>query len=236
MWGDKQKQDEPKQDAKPPEQSKAEADALIERMSAMFQEKINPIIEKVNSFDTRFETIEQSTRRPVQKVEDREKVSVLDNEDQAFAERLLPLNAGLIMMNARITEDEVYREMDAKGWGSYIPKAKEALANVNLQSKGSPEYPNIVRNTVTMIVGREAMDKGLKFDGGKQTFFMEDSNSRISGDNTPSQLDARLVEMATDGRIEMVKGEHVTAGDVRTFLQKKLGIKDVDAFMKTVTS
>jgi hypothetical protein len=234
MWGDNKKQDDTKPpEGKTPEQSKAEADDLITRMSATFAETIKPLQDKVNSYEQRFESIENATRRPAPKAEDRQVASVLDDEDKAFADRLLPVNAGLILMNARITESEVYNEMESKGWGAYISKAKEALANVNLQTKGSPEYPSIVRNTVKMIVGDEAMNKGLRFDAGKQTFFMEDSNGKVDTSSTNAKY-SKLMELANDGRIPVVKGSSVE--DVIEFLHKKMGIKDVDSFLKTVAS
>ena len=234
MWGDKQKtEEEKKAEVKPAEQSKQEADDLITRMSATFAETIKPLQEKINSYETRFQTIEEATKKPERKpAEERQFTDIFDNPDQAIAERLMPTNAAIIQLNARITEDAVYRDMDAKGWGAYIPKVKESLDKTDLVTKGQPTYESYVRNVVTMVVGREAMEKGLRFDSGKQSFFMEDANGHVDSSSSNAKY-AKLMEMAQDGRIPVVKGSSVE--DVIQFLDKKLGIKDVDAFLKAAS-
>jgi hypothetical protein len=229
MWGDKK--DEKKEEVKPPEQSKAEADDLIARMSASFQETIKPLQAKIDSYETRFSTIEQSVKRPEPKVEQPEVPSVLDDEDAAFARRQMPQNVAIVQLNARITEGEIFREMEANGWGGYIPEVREQLDNTDIVVKGQPTYPNYVRNTVTMVIGKRAMEKGLKFDSGKNSFFLEDSSkgTTSSSDNASRN---KLMELASDGKIALFKGNNPE--DAVEFLQKKLGIKDVDAFLKGI--
>lgn len=235
MWGDnKPKPDEKPPEGKTPEQSKAEADDLITRMSATFAETIKPLQAKIDSYETRFQTIEEATKKPERKpAEERQPTDFFDNPDQAFAERSLPLNAAIIQLNARITEDAVYRDMNDRGWGAYIPKVRESLATADLVTKGQPTYESYVRNVVTMVVGREAMEKGLRYDGGKQSFFMEDANGHADTSGN-REFSNRVMEMATDGKISLFKGRNPTEEDVKEFVTKKLGIKDADAFLKRV--
>ncbi len=227
-WLDKKvepKVDEPEKK----EQTKTDADELIAKMRGAFEETLKPIREKVDSYEARFGTIEASVKKPEKKVEDQALPSVLDDEDAAFAARNMPQNIAIATLNARLTEGEVLNDMSARGWSDYIPKVRKILdEGTNIQTKADPNYKTYVQNVVKLVIGNDAIEKGLRFDSTKQTFFLEDSSKTTN----PSDRNkySKLVEMASDGTLEVVKGN--SPEDVANYLEKKLGIKDVDKFLQ----
>jgi hypothetical protein len=233
MWGKDNKEEKPPE-VKPPEQTKEQADDLVTRLSASFEATIKPLRDKVDSYETRFSTIEQATRKPEPKVENQELPDFYDNPDAAFNARALPQNVAIVQLTARFTEQEVLGDLERNGWSAYVPKIRKELdENTPIAVKGDPNYGRYVRNVARMVIGDAAMEKGLKFDAGKQTFFLEDSSSNTSNPSENAKNN-KLMELASDGKISLFKGERPE--DAVEFLQKKLGIKDVDKFLKTVTS
>ena len=90
-----------------------------------------------------------------------------------------------------------------------------------LQTKAGQGYRGYVENVADMLIGKEAKAKGLKFDGNKQTFFLEDASG---GNNTPANSKMRQLEVeANDGKIDILHG--------RTLAKwaQDMGIKDIEA-------
>lgn len=228
-WLDKKEPEKRVEEPVKTEQTKTDADELIAKMRASFDESLKPIREKVDSYEARFTTIESATKKPEPKKEDQALPSVLDDEDAAFNARQTPQNIAIATLNARLTEGEVIAEMQQRGWGDYVPKVRKVLdEQTGIQTKADPNYKAYVQNVVKLVIGNDAIEKGLRFDSSKQTFFLEDSSKTTnSGDRMKY---GKLVEMAQDGMLEVVKGN--TPDDVVNFLEKKLGIKDVDKFLQ----
>lgn len=211
---------DPDKEKKIAEQSKAEADAFIAQLTTSFEDKLRPLQEELTALKT------AATKTPVTTTKQDpppEIPSVLDNEDAAFGARLGPIAANQIMLNARMTEAEVLSEISSKGWGHLVPRIKKALdEQTPLQTKADAvRYRGYVWNVANMIIGESAVEKGLKFDGNKQTFFLEDASG---GNGTPANSKMRQLEVeANDGKIDILHG--------RTLAKwaQDMGIKDIEA-------
>jgi hypothetical protein len=220
-WFNKEKKEDPPV-TKTPEQTSKEADELVSKLRLSVDEALKPFNERLDSFDTRFKTLESNTAKPAPKEEARTVPSVLDDEDGAFNARTAPLKeqtesvaVQTALLNARLTETEVLNEVASRGWGEIIPDVRAQLEQTPVQVKALPTYAQYVRNCVDMIVGRKAQAGGLKFDGSKKTFFLEDSSGK-GGDGKSSGMaegDAHYLRTKlgmTDAQIEaMQKAEAV---------------------------
>ena len=218
-WPFRQPDPDPEKEKKIAEQSKVERDEFISSLRTSFEETLKPIREDIDALKT------SSTRTvPPERKQDPppDIPSVLDNEDAAFGARLGPIAAQTVMLNARMTETEVLSDISAKGWGHLVPQIREVLEKQTpLQTKAGQGYRGYVENVADMLIGKEAKAKGLKFDGNKQTFFLEDASG---GNNTPANSKMRQLEVeANDGKIDILHG--------RTLAKwaQDMGIKDIEA-------
>lgn len=228
-WG-KDNEEEKKKAA---EQSAAERDELVNTLRTSFEETLKttvaPLQEKINQYETRFSTIEENTRKPAAKQEDRVLTDILDNPDVAINERLAPTQMALIDLNARMVERDVCDRLKEQGFGEYVPKVKEFLSTKvsgEEKARAAGNYSAFVENVAMVLIGRDATAKGLKYDGSKQTFFLEDSTTgNRSADN---QKYGKLVEAGTDGQFDL----KINTSDEAVAYAKKLGVKDIDKFLK----
>lgn len=228
MWGDadKKKQEEDAAKKAAEEQSKAQADEMITKMRTAFDEALKPINEKITGFETRFQTIEDATKKPAPKQEPPERISIVDDEEGAFRQHIEPVAAAVIATNARITESEVLNEVIANGWGEYVPKIREIFEKETpLATKASPNYSAYCRNAADLIIGREARNGGLKRNKETNTFFIEGANSTREPGEKASY--SQLMNEATDGKIDMLKK---SGGDLSVWA-RKMGL-DLDALSK----
>ncbi len=124
--------------------------------------------------------------------------------------------AGMIGMNARMTEGEVLGEVIAGGLSEFVPKIKEYFANAPLNVKGGKDYPIYCRNIVKMVVGEAALAGGLKFDGTGKKFFLEDQNGKGGGE------EGKFEFLANDMTWKDPKSGRVLSGREQL---DKLGIK-----------
>ncbi|MFZ0660155.1 MAG: hypothetical protein WAM05_15630, partial [Candidatus Binataceae bacterium] len=93
-------------------------------------------------------------------------------------------------------------------------------------ARAAGNYSAFVENVAMVLIGRDATAKGLKYDGSKQTFFLEDSTTgNRSADN---QKYGKLVEAGTDGQFDL----KINTSDEAVAYAKKLGVKDIDKFLK----
>jgi hypothetical protein len=171
MWGDKKKEeviipDEKKVEAPPA----LTADDIAAKMSAL----LDPFKASIENIDKRLTAAEEA-RKPKEQSKSDEQVSVLDDENAAFNQRLGPLAIETIKTNARLTEREVLDEVRDKGLTDFIPQIKEQFGNTPIQVKADPNYERYCHNVVDMIVGREAQKGGLKAKGNR--FILEDSST-----------------------------------------------------------
>jgi hypothetical protein len=175
----------------------ASQDELLAKMRKSFEEVVQPIREKVDSYEARFGTLEEATRKPAPKVENQEIPSVLDDEDGAFRTRLGPTEARVALIAGQMVEDRIVADINAQGWGEIVPELREKLAKVHPMYKAVPEYEGSVRQIANGIIGARAVKKGLKADPTKQTYyFSEDAGATGKSDNvvrvTPE--DQRLMD------------------------------------------
>lgn len=204
-------------------QSKAEMEAFTSNLRTTFDESIKPLREEFNALKSKVESFETPRRESV-RTDPTEIPSVLDNEDAAFAARIGPLAIQTGLLNARMTESEVFSEISSKGWGHLIPQIREVLEKQTpVQTKVGQGYRGYVDNVAQMLIGREAVSKGLKFDGNKQTFFLEDA----SGGGNPQGNKLRALDQeANDGRIDILNGRSVADW------AKNMGIKNPEALLE----
>lgn len=159
---------------KPPE--KTQAELIAESVGAA----LKPYMEAQVARDARLDAIEANTRRPAERVEPVENVSVMENEDLAFAQRIGPVMLRQLETEARIARSEVKQEYVAAGYGEAWAEFEKGIDEVLNQSpvvgadgkaiRGNPDY---IRNVVDMVFGRAAKKAGIKFGGRERGFFLE---------------------------------------------------------------
>jgi hypothetical protein len=214
---------DPEKEKKLAEQSKAEADAFIAQLTTSFQAKLEettkPLRDEIAALKS------AAAPKPPERTEEERRIpSVMDDEETAFNARLGPLAAQTVMLNARLTETEVLNEISSQGWGHLIPAIREILnKQTPLQTKAGEGYRGYVENVAAMLIGKSARDKGLKFDGNKQTFFLEDASS--SGNPGGNKL-RKLEDEANDGKIDILHGRSVAEW------AKNMGINDPEALLE----
>jgi len=175
----------------PPEKTAAEL--IAEALQPLSQ----AITEQANAQKERFEKLEQSLKRPEPAHrEENQPLSVLDDENAAFAQRLTPLLARQLETEARLTRSEVKAEYIANGfgdlWNQYEKEINQivdasALTQPDGQGgfkalRGDPQY---VRNVVDMVMGRAARTAGMRFDNKSKSFFIETGGNGAEGAHAP---------------------------------------------------
>ncbi len=169
-----------KSDDKNDDQSKAEADALIERFAAVIDEKIKPFGETVTSLKTKWDSIEEEARKagepPPVKEED-----LTAEQKQANRERAL---FGMtVQANARITEAECIEALSGQ-WSHLIPDFKKMAASTSIDVKARPDYANICNNAIDTLIGKAARSGGVRSDASGK-FYIEDAASKTGGEDSP---------------------------------------------------
>lgn len=209
MW---EKKPEEKPAEKPVEKPAFDIDTFFTKLNENLDARFAPITTAAEETRTRLQAIEDSGKKREEQ-KPAEMVSVIDNEDAAFAQRLGPLAVEQVKLSARMVERDILDEMKEQGWGDQIPDVREYLAKVPLVNKSSPEYEAQVRNVVDMTIGKAARSNGLKRRGN--SFILEDANA--------SQGDTNAQKSSVEDReflnMEVVtsKGQHVSR---REFLKR----------------
>ncbi len=208
MWPNKEKPaDPPNPEAKPP------AAPSAEELLAKMGELLSPIKEWQEQTSTRLSAIEERTKPREVPATPPDKISVLDDEDGAFNQRLGGLAVATILANARITENEVLSEFPQ--WSEYFPQIKKHLAATDAQYKVN-NYDQYVRNVIKMVVGEAALGGGLRRD--KNRFVLEDA-SGANDNNTLSQSSQEDRDFL-NFHVTTGKGKVVTRGEYL----KRIGI------------
>jgi hypothetical protein len=205
-------------------QSKSEADELVERLGATFAEKIEaavkPIRDKVEGIATEWGALKDDATRSTE--EERRRAAAAADADLTDEEKRAKRDQALLMAtvltNARITEDQVLREVASK-WSHLIPKIQECFGSIPVEDKAKADYPARCRNAVKLIIGDEAMKSGLSYDRNTGKFLIEDAAARTGGEESVLN-DPGLTW--TDERT----GKTLTA----TEQMRKLGITDEGKF------
>jgi len=176
MWS---KKTEEKKDG----ESKSEVDALIDGISARFEETLKPIREKVESVASWQAKIEEQFKEPPP---DPNKKA--DGTELTEAERLdrdNKANFALNVMNAaRFTENDCIQAVKDQ-WPQIVAEAKQLFAGTPWQKKTEPNYAQYCQNVIDMLVGREAKKGGLRYSNKDSKFFIEDASAGTGGEDSP---------------------------------------------------
>lgn len=214
---------DPKKEEELKAQSKKEADEFIAQLTTSFETKLNEKLEPLKQEIAAVKTA-ATPKPPENHDQDRRVPSIMDDEDAAFNARLGPLAAQTVMLNARLTETEVLSDISSQGWDHIIPQIREVLdKQTPLQTKAGEGYKGYVENVAAMIIGRSAREKGLKFDGTKQTFFLEDSSNNSNPEGNKLR---KLEQEANDGKIDILHGRSVAQW------AKAMGIENPDSLLE----
>ena len=193
------------------EQSKSEVDDLVAKLTAHFDSKFTPLANDFTALKTDFDAMKAAAAEPPPR-EDRndapkQLTSFAEDADRAFAERIGPLAVQTAQLSARVIEQEVLRQVEADGWETLIPAVKKHLSATPLQRKAAADYQAYVENIVSMVIGATARKEGLRMDGSKKTFYLEDSSSRTAAERSPFTADLNWVDQK--GRVH--RGEETLA-------------------------
>lgn len=158
----------------------------------LLAEALTPVLNTLNSVNSRLDTIEQNGRRPDPPA-NTEVPSVLDNEDAAFAHRVGPLAQRQLETEARFTYNEVKQEYIERGYGEVF---KELEKSIKETLEGSPLIDGngrlcrgdagYIRNVVDMAFGRHALANGVRFGGKDRGFFIESAGGNSTHAGTES--------------------------------------------------
>ena len=192
-------------------------------IAEIISESLRPFQENVAALRQDIEALKQPAKP--ERTVPAERISVLDDEDAAFNQRMTPLLQSQLELEARINVRDVKQEYVDAGFGDIwrqnegdITKTLEGTALVQPDGQGGVKKlrgdAQYIRNVADMIIGRAARAGGVRFDGAKKSFFLEGANS---GENAGSSKGSE-----TDG---------LTAKQVK--LANRLGIP-LDAMKKTV--
>jgi hypothetical protein len=223
-WPFKQKAEEPQMANEPTNPEKTPDTTSTKSIAEIISESLQP-------FSAKFDKIQQDideirTPKPPVRTVSQERVSVLDDEDAAFNQRMTPILQSQLELEARYNRDQVKAEYVEAGFGDFW-RENEKRINDKLSTsplvqpdgnggvlklRGDEQY---IRNVVNMFMGEAARAGGVKFDGAKKTFFLEGANGG---------------ESAAGSRAAETEG--LTAKQVK--LAQRLGIP-MDAMKKTVS-
>ena len=153
-------------------------------VAEIISESLAPFAQR---FDKLQQDIDEIRKPPARKVEPTERISVLDDEDAAFNQRMTPILQSQLELEARINVRDVKQEYIDAGFGAIwsqneaeITKTLEGTALVQADGQGGVKKlrgdAQYIRNVADMIIGRAARAGGVRFDGTKKTFFLEGAN------------------------------------------------------------
>jgi len=180
FWSKKPPEGETEEQRKVREEK--EEQEFLSKIGLAVEAKMKPLSEKVDSWDKRWETLERAATETgdggggedpdATEEEKREKARRIENGK---------LLAATILTNARVTEKEVLDEIKDK-FPEFIPQVKEIFANTAVERKGMADYAVYCRNVISMIIGKAAMNGGLRYNEGTKTFFLEDQGGAGEAD------------------------------------------------------
>jgi len=176
---------------KPPEKSVAE----------LIAEAFKPLVDSNAAFQTKLDerlTALENNTKPREKpanTSPTEPISVLDDENAAFAQRMTPIYAQVLETRALMVKKEIKDEYVAAGygelWDQYATEINQLIEGTSLVTtdaqgnskplRGDPQY---IRNVVDMVFGRAARKGGMKFGGKDKGFFLESASSGAESTNT----------------------------------------------------
>lgn len=191
---DKKENDVPDPEKKPEVKTKEPEKSPAE----LIAEAVKPFQETISALQGQIEELKVKTT-PREK---REVTSVLENEDEAFNQRMTPIMVKTLELEAKSNLRDVEAEYRKNGWGDlwdenrkdiedFLSRAQLVTNNEKgevVALRGNPEY---IRNVADMVIGRAVKKGGVRFDAKDKKFFLEDA----TGDETV----ITRKEKATDG-------------------------------------
>jgi hypothetical protein len=185
-WFDKHKQ---VSDGKTPEeQSKAEVDALVERLGASIDERLKPLREEITGLKTDWESIKAEAAKPPAgdgQPKNADGTPREPTEEEKARNTSQATIALAVATNARLTEREVLDELPAD-WSHLTPDIRALFANTPIQRKAQPDYVDYCRNCADLVIAKAARKAGLRYDQGNKSFFLEDKSAvSTSGEESP---------------------------------------------------
>lgn len=168
-----------KSDDKNEDQSKAEADALVERFAALIDEKNKPLNDTITALKSKWDAIEAEATKETPPARDPATIP----EEEKAANREKALFALTVQANARITESECISTISSQ-WSHLIPELKRMFAETDINLKARPDYAQRCENCVNVLIGQAARKGGVRSDGSGK-FYIEDSASKTGGEDSP---------------------------------------------------
>lgn len=180
------KTDEPKKGDPNPEVKPGDPDAPPEKSVAdLIAEAVGPLKEHIGKLETDL----AEAKKPRPPATQPETVSVLDDENAAFNQRLTPILAKQLEIEARIARDDVEKEYRKQGFGDLWDKNRTEIEKilgdtelVRLDPQSQRPVPfrgdyGHIRDVADMVIGRTARKEGIRYDAKENKFFLEDATS-----------------------------------------------------------
>lgn len=172
-------------------QSKSEADALVEALTAKFEEKLterlNPLSEKVNSISDKWNKMEKDAEEELvaarRKSEDD---NLTDDEKKTKREQAerVALFASTVQANARHVENACIAGI-ASEYPELVAELQQVFDTTNWQRKAEKDYAQYCQNVTDMLIGRKARKSGLRYDRNSSKFMIEDAAAKTGGAKSP---------------------------------------------------
>jgi hypothetical protein len=176
-------------DEKKTDQSKSEADLLIEKIGISIEAKMKPIADKVDAIQSKWNALEEAAKKPPEKkVENNEpakRVTLADASMDDEAERqwkeqnILPAYVEMAKVKAEMIETRVLASLSAD-FDFLKPDIQKVFDETPIQRKAAADYGAYCANCVKMVLGDAALKAGLRsqVQGDKRRFFLEDGSSK----------------------------------------------------------
>jgi hypothetical protein len=197
---------------------KSPAEIIAESLSA----GLKPVTDTLSALSTRLDAIESNTKKPERKADPVEAISVLDDENAAFAQRMTPMLLRQLELESRVVKNDIKAEYAAAGYGDLwaqfeteINSVLESSPLVNGEGKTMRGDPQYVRNVVDMIMGRAARKAGMRFDGKSKGFFLE-----TAGNNGGEGRNETVSDGLSDGQRKVFGRMKVSTDDAKKVMAK----------------
>jgi hypothetical protein len=169
-------------DGKPPDTSTKTPAELI-------ADALKPLVDSQTAFQTKLDerlTLLENQTKPAPRPQPQpnEPISVLDDENAAFAQRMTPIFARQLELEGRVVKNDIKGEYAAAGYGELWAQYENEINSIldasplvdgnGKTQRGDPQY---IRNVVDMVLGRAARKAGMRFDGKSKGFFLETGGS-----------------------------------------------------------
>jgi hypothetical protein len=178
----------------PPEnkdQSKSEADLLIERLGVTIEAKLKPLADQVSAIDKwRTDLTALAEKKPPAEKKEGETEKRVTLEEASLSpeaealwarQNLGPIASQTVTISARLTERECLDSLGPE-FDFLKPDIRKIFdEQTPITRKAGADYPAYCSNVVKMVIGDAALKAGLKADGKSRRFFLEDGSSKDQG-------------------------------------------------------